>query len=129
VVLSREGGQQRFAFLTRRKGCAKKDRQDFAAFFACAFGIMSRPGRKSNGLCKKGRPKSTFSGGAEAKQRQGLFFKTSGFALRGFSDYICLMDFWTVIGIISSVLGIFSVLKNDIPVFSLFKKSNLRDII
>jgi len=34
------------------------------------------------------------------------------------------MDFWTVIGIVSSVLGIFSFLKNDaFSMVSLFKKN------
>jgi len=28
-------------------------------------------------------------------------------------SYICVMDFWTTIGVVSSVFGIFSFLKND----------------
>ncbi len=36
------------------------------------------------------------------------------------------MDIWTIIGIISSVLGIYSFIKNDTP---LIKKSLIRKVI
>jgi|TARA_Y100000780_G_C13352441_1_gene289546 hypothetical protein len=32
------------------------------------------------------------------------------------------MDFWTIVGIISSIFGIYSFLKNDTPLFSFLKK-------
>lgn len=32
------------------------------------------------------------------------------------------MDIWTIIGIISSIFGIYSFLKNDTHLFSFFKK-------
>tara|TARA_R110002072_G_scaffold301732_2_gene482216 strand:- start:1202 stop:1417 length:216 start_codon:yes stop_codon:yes gene_type:complete len=32
------------------------------------------------------------------------------------------MDLWTVIGIVSSIFGIYSFLKNDTPLFSFLKK-------
>jgi len=34
-----------------------------------------------------------------------------------------VMDFWTIIGIVSSLFGIYSFLKNDTSLFSLFKKN------
>ncbi|MPS73183.1 MAG: hypothetical protein E2590_08535 [Chryseobacterium sp.] len=41
-----------------------------------------------------------------------------------FFSYICVMDFWAIIGIISSVLGIFSFLKNDaVSLIPFLKKS------
>jgi len=42
-----------------------------------------------------------------------------------FFSYIWIMDFWTIIGIISSVLGIFSFLKNDAFSLVSFKKKDL----
>jgi len=43
----------------------------------------------------------------------------------GFIIFVAV-DFWAIIGIISSVLGIFSFLKNDvISILSLFKKNLL----
>jgi len=32
------------------------------------------------------------------------------------------MDLWTIIGVISSIFGIYSFLKNDTPLFSFLKK-------
>ncbi len=34
------------------------------------------------------------------------------------------MDFWTFIGVISSILGIYSFARNDTSVFSFFKKTS-----
>ena len=40
--------------------------------------------------------------------------------------YICFMDFWTTVGIVSSVLGIFSFLKIDaLSIVDFLKKSDL----
>ena len=37
--------------------------------------------------------------------------------------YIRFMDLWNTIGVISSLFGIYSFLKNDTSLFSFFKKS------
>ena len=56
----------------------------------------------------------------QASEENVFFIRRAGFSTQNASVgvfmifvYICFMDFWTTVGIVSSVLGIFSFLKID----------------
>ena len=69
----------------------------------------------------------------QASEENVFFIRRAGFSTQNASVgvfmifvYICFMDFWTTVGIVSSVLGIFSFLKNDaLSIVDFLKKSDL----
>ncbi len=69
----------------------------------------------------------------QASEENVFFIRRAGFSTQNASVgvfmifvYICFMDFWTTVGIVSSVLGIFSFLKIDaLSIVDFLKKSDL----
>lgn len=56
----------------------------------------------------------------------GFLTQNAGVGVFMIFVYICFMDFWTTVGIVSSVLGIFSFLKIDaLSIVDFLKKSDL----
>ena len=69
----------------------------------------------------------------QASEENVFFIRRAGFSTQNASVgvfmifvYICFLAFWTTVGIVSSVLGIFSFLKIDaLSIVDFLKKSDL----